>query len=98
MEAPPLAPPACCHLGGVAPSLPALPTGGLTPARTALGPPRTDSNIIVLDLGWGAFIGAGIIAMHFLGHALWLNEEDRAAADTSKATASEGTGRPEAGA
>ncbi|GDY69964.1 MULTISPECIES: hypothetical protein [Streptomyces] len=56
--------------GRAAPSLPTLPTGGPTPARTALGPPRTDSNIVVLALGWGAFIGAGIIAMYFLGHAL----------------------------
>ncbi|MFC4466855.1 hypothetical protein ACFPH6_20375 [Streptomyces xiangluensis] len=25
-------------------------------------------------MGWGAFIGAGIGAMYYLGHALWLAE------------------------
>lgn len=29
-----MAPPVCCHLGGAAPSLPALPTGGPTAAQT----------------------------------------------------------------
>ncbi|UQI49876.1 hypothetical protein M1P56_36115 (plasmid) [Streptomyces sp. HU2014] len=40
---------------------------------------RTDSNVIVLALGWGAFIGAGIVAMYFLGHALCPEEHDHAA-------------------
>lgn len=40
---------------------------------------RTDTNVVVLVLAWGAFIFAGLIAMYYLGHALW-----------GKATAGEG--------
>jgi hypothetical protein len=32
--------------------------------------------------------------MHYLGNAFWLNEQDRAAHDTGKATVSEGARRP----
>ncbi|MEU3420369.1 hypothetical protein AB0E70_37450 [Streptomyces murinus] len=39
---------------------------------------RTNSNTVMLALGWGTFIGAGIVAMYFLGHALYLNERGRA--------------------
>jgi hypothetical protein len=56
---------------------------------------RTDSNIVLLILGWGAFIGAGIVAMYYLGNAFWLNEQDRAVHETSRAAADEGAGQPE---
>ncbi|MFJ9641430.1 hypothetical protein [Streptomyces sp. NPDC101178] len=42
---------------------------------------RTDSNLFVLALGWGAFMGAGVVAMYCLGNALWLNNQERAAHD-----------------
>lgn len=47
---------------------------------------RTDSNIVVLCVGWGAFIGAGIVAMYYLGHAFWLNKSDQAAASSGAAS------------
>ncbi|MFJ2736154.1 hypothetical protein [Streptomyces sp. NPDC087317] len=40
---------------------------------------RTDSNIVVLALGWGALMGAGTVAMYYLGRAFWLNQQDGAA-------------------
>ncbi|MFD3761970.1 hypothetical protein [Streptomyces sp. NPDC058622] len=56
---------------------------------------HTGSNLVVLALGWGAFIGAGMVAMYYLGNALWLNERDRAAHDTGTAPAAKHGGRPE---
>ncbi|MFG2629942.1 hypothetical protein [Streptomyces sp. NPDC048473] len=64
---------------------------------------RTDSNLFVLALGWGAFMGAGVVAMYYLGNALWLNDQERTAArDADKALAAEQAGQrepsdPEAG-
>jgi hypothetical protein len=55
---------------------------------------RTDSNIVLLILGWGGFIAAGIIAMYYLGNAFWLNAQ-RTAHDTDKATVGEGAGQPD---
>ncbi|MFG2856683.1 hypothetical protein ACGFZ9_39525 [Streptomyces mirabilis] len=42
-------------------------------------------------------MGAGVVAMYYLGNAFWLTAQ-RAAHDTDKATGSEGAGQPEAGA
>ncbi|MDQ0935164.1 hypothetical protein [Streptomyces turgidiscabies] len=64
---------------------------------------RTDSNIFLLIGGWAGFMGAGVVAMYYLGNAFWLNAQDRAAHDTDKAAVGEGVGQseprePEAGA
>ncbi|MQS37706.1 hypothetical protein [Streptomyces katsurahamanus] len=56
---------------------------------------RTDSSVILLTPGWGAFIGAGTVALYYLGHAFWLNKRDRTAPDPSTARAGEGAGQPE---
>ncbi|MCO8308801.1 hypothetical protein [Streptomyces sp. RKCA744] len=54
---------------------------------------RGDANVVVLGLGWGAFILAGTAALYFLGRALWV-ADDHAALESGEAPASEGTGRP----
>jgi hypothetical protein len=36
----------------------------------AYSSPRTDANVVVLALGWGAFIYAGMVALYYLGRAL----------------------------
>jgi len=52
---------------------------------------RGDANIVVLALGWAAFIGAGMVALYFLGSALW--SADNGALPKTGA-ASEDAGRP----
>ncbi|MFE4832230.1 hypothetical protein [Streptomyces sp. NPDC056672] len=41
----------------------------------AYSSPRSDANIIMLVLGWGAFIYAGVIALYFLGRVLWGSDD-----------------------
>ena len=50
---------------------------------------RGDANVFVLIFGWGAFIYAGMVALHFLARALW------GAADDQAVPVSEDTVRPE---
>ncbi|WP_406511067.1 hypothetical protein OG851_00260 [Streptomyces sp. NBC_00161] len=45
----------------------------------AYSSPRSDANVFVLILGWGAFIYAGMVALYFLGRALWAADDDHAA-------------------
>ena len=49
---------------------------------------QTDTNVVVLALFWGAFIFAGMIAMYYLGHALWLNKSDQATSSPSRTASS----------
>ncbi|WP_333745884.1 hypothetical protein [Streptomyces sp. IBSBF 2950] len=56
---------------------------------------RGDSNIVVLLIGWAGFIGAGMVAMYFLGNALWSSPGDLfhvggGAADTGKTESGSG--------
>nr|WP_162934473.1 hypothetical protein [Streptomyces scabiei] len=79
-----------------------LPWLFMTGQGIAYSAQRTDSNIFLLIGGWAGFMGAGIVAMYYLGNAFWQNAQ-RAAHDTDKATVSERAerlepGEPEAGA
>jgi hypothetical protein len=67
----------------------------MTGQGVAYSAQRGDSNIFLLIEGWAGFMGAGVVAMYYLGNAFWLNEQDRAARESSKATVSEGVGRPD---
>lgn len=41
--------------------------------------PRGDANVFMLIFGWGMFIYAGMVALFFLGNALWGIDDGRAA-------------------
>ncbi|WP_055533880.1 hypothetical protein [Streptomyces graminilatus] len=53
---------------------------------------RGDASVVVLALGWVAFIGAGMVALYFLGNALW--STDNALLETGEAVASDEAARP----
>lgn len=38
----------------------------------AYSSPRGDSNVFMLIFGWGMFIYAAMVALYFLGNALWV--------------------------
>lgn len=53
----------------------------------AYSAPRGDANVLLLIFGWGAFIYAGMIALYFLGRALWSTEDDQGVLQTGEDTA-----------
>ncbi|WP_346177242.1 hypothetical protein [Streptomyces cuspidosporus] len=61
----------------------------------AYSSPRSDANVVMLTVGWGAFIYAGMVALYFLGRALWSTD---AQAAVREAAPGEGTGQPKTGA
>lgn len=58
---------------------------------------RSDTNVVVLALGWGAFIFAGMVATYFLGRGLWA-ADDQAAPETGEETARPEVHEPKADA
>ncbi|MFJ8871275.1 GNAT family N-acetyltransferase [Streptomyces sp. NPDC102473] len=52
----------------------------------AYSAPRVETNVFMLIFGWGMFIHAGMIALYFLGNALWGIEDDGTAPGTSGVT------------
>ena len=53
----------------------------------AYSAPRGDANVLLLIFGWGAFIYAGMIALYFLGRALWSTDDDQVVPQTGEDTA-----------
>lgn len=53
---------------------------------------RGDANVLLLIVGWGAFIYAGMMALYFLARALWAVDDDQAAPSS---TAAPGAGAAE---
>jgi hypothetical protein len=44
----------------------------------AYSAPRGDANVFLLAFVWGTFIYAAMIALYFLGRALWSTDDDQA--------------------
>ncbi|MER8087854.1 hypothetical protein ACFVZR_37935 [Streptomyces sp. NPDC058316] len=53
----------------------------------AYSSPRSDANVFVLTFGWGVFIYAGMVALHFLARALWSADDETGEAVPGKGTA-----------
>lgn len=51
----------------------------------AYSSPLSDANVFMLIFGWGMFIYAGMVALFFLGNALWGIDDGRAAPGVSSA-------------
>ncbi|MYQ55323.1 MULTISPECIES: hypothetical protein [unclassified Streptomyces] len=51
----------------------------------AYSSPPSDANVFTLIFGWGMFIYAGMVALFFLGNALWGIDDGRAAPGVSSA-------------
>ncbi|MFD5034926.1 hypothetical protein ACFWM0_31585 [Streptomyces sp. NPDC058405] len=53
----------------------------------AYSSPRSDANVFLLIFGWGMFIYAGMVALYFLGRALWAVDDDQAVPQIGEDTA-----------